>query len=453
MAGWTPDLSGIGGPKYTAIVEALSEAIKRGDLRSGERLPSQRQLAARLGFDLTTITRAYDLAQKRGLVVAKGPTGSFVRETAKASIAAGVQVDTGMNTPPVPPGEVLQRAISLGLHSVLQTGDVSDFQYQGTGGSGTARRAGSLLMSRIGLPTEADQIVVTAGGQNGLHAVMSAAIKPGDRIACGSFAYPGFRAIARRMGIELVALPQMTAAALQAACSEGPISALYVVPTNDNPTTATVPSEERQLLADVIQQNDISLIEDDAYGLLPSEPLPAISSFVPERSWYLLSTSKIISPALRVAFVRTPSVAHALRTSADVHETAVMAPPLNAAVVATWVRDGTFDRLVAAIRGEAAWRMKLALRILDDKNLAFDPLGYHLWLRLPTGARANEISHALALAGIGTVPSSRFAITSTAEQALRVSLGGVARSETLEFALYALQGHLTASLDRWQAVV
>ena len=117
------------------------------------------------------------------------------------------------------------------------------------------------------------------------------------------------------------------------------------------------------------------------------------------------------------------------------------------------MRDGTFDRLVAAVRGEAAWRMKLALRILDDKNLAFDPLGYHLWLRLPTGARANEISHALALAGIGTVPSSRFAITSTAEQALRVSLGGVAGSETLEFALYALQGHLTASLDRWQAVV
>ena len=57
---WLPDLDRAAGPKYAAIAGALSTAIDRGELPGGTRLPPQRDLAARLGVDLTTVTKAYD---------------------------------------------------------------------------------------------------------------------------------------------------------------------------------------------------------------------------------------------------------------------------------------------------------------------------------------------------------------------------------------------------------
>ncbi len=49
---WLPDLSQSGGAKYQAIADALDIAISRGELRKGDRLPPQREVAARLGVDL-----------------------------------------------------------------------------------------------------------------------------------------------------------------------------------------------------------------------------------------------------------------------------------------------------------------------------------------------------------------------------------------------------------------
>ena len=63
---WTPDIAGAAGPKYKAVTGAIAAAVARGELHQGDRLPPQRELAARLGIDLTTVTKAYDLARQRG---------------------------------------------------------------------------------------------------------------------------------------------------------------------------------------------------------------------------------------------------------------------------------------------------------------------------------------------------------------------------------------------------
>lgn len=453
MEAWCPQLLGYAGPKYQAVADALGEAIERGELRPGDRLPPQRALAGRLGFDLTTITKAYDLARQRGLIVARGRAGSFVREGVSTSLSGGQQVDTGMNCPPAAAGNLLQVAMAEALQEVLASGELANFQYQCPGGALDVRRAGALLLTRIGLRSEPDQVVVTAGGQNALHAILGSIVRPGDRIACGQFVYPGFRALAQRRGAQLVPLPEMTAKALQAACSQGTIRALYVVPTNDNPTAATVAMAERAEIAAVARLEGLQIVEDDAYGLLAKEQMAPVSSFAPDHSWYVLSTSKIISPVLRVAFLRAPAVGQALQLSADVHETAVMAPPVNAAMVASWLRDGTFDQLVSGTRNEAAWRQKLARRILGQRDYACHPQGYHLWLKLPCDVAASDISQSLRGAGIGSVPSDGFAVSDSREQALRISLGGMLDRAGLASALRAVEGHVSASLKRWDALV
>jgi DNA-binding transcriptional MocR family regulator len=107
---WLPDLTEGRAPKYLAIADALGSAIERGNLSSGDRLPPQRDLAARLGVDLTTVTRAYETARQRGLIEARGRAGSFVRGASPAQIEDAARVDTGMNMPPELPGDMLGRA-------------------------------------------------------------------------------------------------------------------------------------------------------------------------------------------------------------------------------------------------------------------------------------------------------------------------------------------------------
>jgi hypothetical protein len=45
---WVPTLKETNQPKYILLVEAIAEAIEKGELKVGERLPPQRQLAWKL---------------------------------------------------------------------------------------------------------------------------------------------------------------------------------------------------------------------------------------------------------------------------------------------------------------------------------------------------------------------------------------------------------------------
>ncbi|MBO9714364.1 PLP-dependent aminotransferase family protein [Sphingomonas sp.] len=451
---WVPDLATAVGAKYQAIADALSGAITRSELRTGDRLPPQRELAARLGVDLTTVTKAYDLVRRRGLIEARGRAGSFVAEPggAPAEVTDASLVDTGMNMPPEISGGLLAHTMSRTITALLGVG-TARLQYQPSGGAPQDRAAGARLLRGVGLESSEEQVVVTAGGQNALHAILGPGLEPGAVVACGRFVYPGFRALAARLGLRLLALPEMRAEALAEACRSARVKALYVVPTNDNPTAETLPTEERAAIAAVAEREGLTIVEDDAYGLLAGGSIPPIAAFAPERSWHIASLSKLLSPGLRVAYVRAPSVGGALRLAADVHETAIMAPPLNVAMATAWLADGSFDRLVAAMRREVAERQALAEAALGGVDYRRHPRGYHLWLPLPPGLAAAELVHAMQPEGLSLTAADRFAVTPGAEQAVRVSLGGPIARERLGRALRVLHGYLTAPAARAAPIV
>lgn len=440
---WLPDIAAAAGPKYKAVTAAIAASVARGELGHGDRLPPQRDLAARLGIDLTTVTKAYDLARRRGLIVARGRAGSFISDNARTGeAAAAAQSDIAMNSPPLAAEGGLADAMTTALATLARPDSLARLHYQRPGGAAADRETGAELLARTGQSSKVEQIIVTAGGQNALHAIASTILKRGDRVACARFVYPGFAAIARRMGVAPVPLADMTADALEKAHDAEPLRALYVVPTNDNPTTATIAVKERQAIAAWAEAAGVQIIEDDAYGLLPDAPIPAIASFAPDISWHIASMAKIVAPALRVGFVRTPGVAEAMQLASLQHESAVMAPPLNVAMVSLWLADGSFDRLVGAVRKEAAWRQKLARSVLGEARYAAHPQGYHLWLPLPEDSQPDRLAAALALDGLSAVASDRFAATADAPKAMRVSLGGTIDRRTLSRALHRLAAQL-----------
>jgi DNA-binding transcriptional MocR family regulator len=423
---WTPDIAAAGGPIYMAIADALARDARSGALPAGERLPPQRELAARLGVDLTTITRAYAEAARRGLIASEGRRGSFVRGAPAPADDPQQEAASGMNMPPEPEGGMLRSAIASGLAALLERNGTA-LHYQPSGGGEAERNAGAAWLSQLVPGTSPDQIVLAAGAQNALHAVAAALLTRGGRVAAGCFTYPGFLAIARRMGAEIVPLAMDEEGILPDAFDDSAalnaLQALYVVPTNDNPTTATMGKARREAIAAIARRHSVPIIEDDAYGRLPERPPFPLASWAPELSWHIASVSKIVSPSLRIAFVRAPSVRDAAALAADVHETAVMPPPLNAALVASWLADGTFPRLVAAVRAEAGARMKEALAVLPGAR--GDPDGYHLWLPLEGGLSASAVAARAVAAGLPAVPGSAFSSSGeTPIEALRISLGG-----------------------------
>src|SRR4051812_2198386 len=102
---WLPTLDDRTGPVYQRIVESLAADIASGRLRRGQQLPPHRALAKALGVDLTTATRAYLEARRRGLCEARVGQGTFVAESlsqAGRAASAGIAFDLSMNLPPQP---------------------------------------------------------------------------------------------------------------------------------------------------------------------------------------------------------------------------------------------------------------------------------------------------------------------------------------------------------------
>lgn len=447
MRPWQPDISAVGGPKYLAIAEAISSDIEAGTLKPGDRLPPQRTLAELLAVDLTTVTRAYGEAQRLGLIEGSGRRGSFVlpKSVAKTNSGYSDPGDIGMNAPPEGFGATLGSEFRKTVETLLVPSAAAfSLQYQPAGGMPEVRRTGADLLAKRSIPCHEDTVLVAAGGQHALHAIFSSEFGPGDVLAVAQFAYPGLLSLARRFGVELRVVRSdsegMDPDALDAVCTMTRVRGIYVVPANDNPTTSTMNAMRREAIAEVAHRHGLLIIEDDAYGLLPAEPQRPIAAIAPDRTWHIASVSKILSPGLRVAWLRAPDVATAWRLAADMHETAIMAPPLNTAVVADWVRRGTFDRLVAEVRDEAKKRQGIARGCLKPGTFDAQAEGFHLWVPLGPEADPARISDALRPHGLSVISGNSFAVDRVnAPPALRVSIGGALSHDRLRRGLSLLE--------------
>lgn len=456
MHNWLPILSAAGGPKYLAIARAVEDAVRSGALAPGERLPPQRELARILSVDLTTVTRAYGHLRDAGLIEGSGRLGSHVRNSLYPAPADDAG-DSGMIMPPQPASALLPDAMRTGLSSLLRAGGHSPLlQYQPSGGGVHHRKVAAEALAARGIASGEDDVVITAGGQNALHAIFGTVFSAGDTICAGAATYPGMLSLAARFGMRILPLQGdaegIAPAALEAGIKAG-ARALYVVPTNDNPTTATMGIARRRAIADIARRHGLAVIEDDAYGQLPEAPLPALATLIPELTWYIASLSKIVSPVLRVAYVRAPTREDAWRLSADIHETAIMAPPLNVALASLWLRDGTFGRLIEAVRKEGIARQRIAAPYLKGLDHSAHPEGYHIWLRLAGQANPAGLAATLRPLGLSIVPGEAFAVSGQSEPTVRISIGGAIDHERLRRAFARLEALLGRGGARSRAFV
>jgi GntR family transcriptional regulator len=67
-------------PLYVQIAEGLLDRIESGELKSGDRLPSERELSEKLGVNRMTLRRALRVIEDQGLLVRRRGSGTYVAE-------------------------------------------------------------------------------------------------------------------------------------------------------------------------------------------------------------------------------------------------------------------------------------------------------------------------------------------------------------------------------------
>jgi DNA-binding transcriptional MocR family regulator len=436
---WRPDPLG-NGVKYLDVVDQIRNAIRSGALRPGERLPTHRAFARDAGVAISTITQAYAEAARLHFVAGQVGRGTFVlADSADAALfaaTAGHQyadgiIDLSANSPAVDPGsDDLQVALAA-----LSTTHRVDEGYPSAASLLRGRLAMEHLLAARGIAMTERDLVLTAGAQHGLFAALLSLAGPGSRVLAEELTFPGLKAAARQLRIELIPvrldgeglLPDdLARQALRSSAS-----VLVCVPTLQNPTGSCMSEQRRLDLAHVIRRNGITVIEDDVYG--PLQDSPCLASAVAERTVVLTSVSKTIEPSLRIGALAGPSE---LMTpiASEVQLTSWSVSTASIEVLSRWTLDGTAKRRTTWQRKEIRERWRIADQLLGRSDHAPAPHRYVAVDRSP-----DRIAAACQEAGVLVVPSSVLGIGPKPPKGIRISLAAPRSRATLHAALKIIQ--------------
>lgn len=446
---WTPNLTP-DLPAYQALADAIAQAISKGELAPGDRLPPQRDLADKLGVNLGTVSRAYQLACQRGLTQGEVGRGTYVRSDRGGMSAFQQQaggralIDLSMNTP----SPVHDPNLSQLLQELAREDCQHLLRYQVPGGNAAQLEAGAEWLRRLGLKSSPQELVVCGGAQHAIFLCFMLLADRGQTVLCEELTYPGAAAAARSLGLQVhaVALDEqgIQPEALERALRSTRAKVIYSLPTLHNPTTASLSKARRAQLAQIVERHQAWLIEDDILGgLLPKPPTP-VAALIPERSFFVGSVSKLIAGGLRVAYVRPPqSWRQALVGSLQAN--AWMTSPISCELSGRLILSGAADLVLKQRRAEIFQRNQLAQEVLGEPFQLRTADTYHAWLELPQAWSGDAFSAELAQRGVLVRAATAFHVGRGAvPRAVRISLSGASSDTDLRTGLERIREVLTA---------
>ncbi|MCE8027760.1 PLP-dependent aminotransferase family protein [Billgrantia desiderata] len=450
MTIWVPQLPSEG-VRYRVIADAIALAIQAGELAPGQKLPPQRQLADRLGVTVGTVTRAYAEAERQGRVVARVGSGTYVRDNeapsgqyflASRPVEEGI-IDLSLSLPPPHP----LRAASLGrvLQEIAVEGPLLQraVEYQSDRGVPEHRERLAVWMTELGMPAEAESLLVTQGGQHGISLALQALTRPGERIAADVLTYPGLISAASQAHLKLLGVPMdahgMDVEALARLCAQQqPPRLVYVTPDQNNPTGTPLSESRRERLAALARRHDFWIVEDGVQYLPATERGTPLYRLAPERTLFIFSTSKVLAGGLRIGTLLAPAMLRE-RLGAALRAQSWMVPPLMVEAVCRWVASDDSRVLLDWLIEELGARQRLARERLAGYALGGREHGNNLWLPLPEGQRSAILLAALAQRNVLVSSAEPFCVGSEpAPQALRLCLSAAVSREALSQALDTL---------------
>lgn len=395
----------IRGTGAEAIATSVEEAISTGALPPGAELPPIRQLAAELEVNANTVAAAYRLLRHRGAVETAGRRGTRVRER-----------------PATTPRSLRGLAVPEGVRD-LSTGNPDPKLLPIAARRFSARRApllyGEPAMSpeltehtRASLTADgvpAEHLAATAGALDGIERVLTANLRPGDRVAVEDPGWANLLDLIAALGfsVEPVRVDDdgPVIADVARALRRG-VRALVVTTRAQNPTGAAVSPERAEELRHLIGGDDLLLVEDDHCAGIAGVPLHTLAGSTPHWA-FVRSASKAYGPDLRLAVL-----AGDRRTVERVHGRLRLGPGwvsylLQDLAVGMW-RDPAATGLVR--KAETTYNRNRALlqSALADRGVAsHGRSGLNVWVPVPD---ETVVITRLLGAGWAAAPGSRFRV-------------------------------------------
>ncbi len=422
---WKPRLSEAGGLPYERLVTALAGDIADGGIPCGARLPPHRELAYQLEIGLGTVTKAYAVLERRGLVQSVRGRGMFV-----AGLSPRPQglIDLSINTPPQMLSNRLLAATLAGMARRLDADTFAAYAPAAGRPSHRAQMARWLADQRLEVTPE--RILLCNGAQHALSVAFAVACQPGGVLLTEAVTYPGAILLARQSALTLIGLdmddeglaPAALEKALRAPAAVAAPRVLYVTPTLHNPTAATMSAARRLDIVRICRAHDVTIIEDDVYSVFAGADLLPLAALAPERTLYVGGLSKTVSPGLRIGALVVPT-RFIERAIARLQATCSMASPLACMIMEQWLTDGTAASVAASIRLDAAQRYELVRTALPPTLPAHAITGFHVWLPMPA-AEAERLTKSAAARGVIVMPPNAALVDPDASQGgIRLSVG------------------------------
>ncbi|QCN87363.1 PLP-dependent aminotransferase family protein [Streptomyces griseoviridis] len=349
----------------------------------------------------------------RARVIGGSPVRDILAVTARPEV---VNFAGGLPAPELFDAE----GIAAAYRAVLAEQPGRALQYSTTEGEPVLREALAARTRARGLPTAADDILVTTGSQQALSLLATALLEPGDTVlveepcylaALQAFGFAGARIVAvpgDADGVDPRALEELVV-------RERP-KLFYTVPTFQNPTGRTLPAARRAAVADVAARRGVWIVEDDPYGELrfEGERMPWIASFpgAADRTVLLGSFSKVMAPGLRLGWLRAPEglrrACAVAKQAADLHT-----PTVNQLAAARYLADRDLDAHVARVAAAYRERRDAMLAGLPDAlpegSVWERPAGgMFLWAALPAGYDTTALLPRVVGHDVAYVPGAPF---------------------------------------------
>ena len=417
-------------PAYAALADRIRLLVLDGRLALGTRLPAERELAAQLSLSRTTISAAYAELRESGYLESLRGSGSVVRFPSRGAvphetIAPPDFLDFSKATLPAVPAvaAAAERAAAL-LPSYLGESGFDPI------GLHALRQALAERYTARGLPTDADELMITVGAQHAIGLLARTLLSRGDRALVESPSYPHASEALRANGARLVPVAVTTdegwdELGLEQTLQRTSPTLAYLMPDNHNPTGRSMSPELRERTAGFAAAQGTTLIVDETMGELGFTDLSLDAPLVPPfavhgRAVTVGSVGKTVWGGLRIGWIRSDR--ELIQRVARVRYSSDLGTPIFEQLVVLELL-GEYDRILAERRAYLrAGRDHLlaALRErLPEWSLPVPDGGLTLWVNL--GA---PLSSQLALAarneGLVIAAGPRFGMNGVFERFLRV---------------------------------
>ncbi|MFG3010807.1 PLP-dependent aminotransferase family protein [Streptomyces cinerochromogenes] len=396
----------------------LRDAIRTGRLRSGERLPSSRELARALGLSRGLVQDAYAQLRAEGYLVTR--VGSATR------VAPATPAPPATAPPPTPP-KVAPRLIADFRHGVpdlasfprgdwlwavreaARTMPTADLDYGDPRGSQALREIVAAYLRRVrAAAADPAHTVVVSGYAQGLALAFQVLARAGVRAVAHE--EPGapatVTAAARAAGLSAVPVPVdadgLDVTALEATGAK----AVVVTPAHQWPTgVALAPARRRALSAWALHRGGLVIEDDyDAEFRYDREPFGALQGLAPDRVISIGTVSKSLAPALRIGWLLSPpALTPRLVEAKRIADRGT--PTLDQLALALLIESGRYDRHLRRMRTTYAARRTTLVAALAEHaprvRLTGLAAGFHAVAHLPDGAEEDTVIGAALARGVG----------------------------------------------------